>query len=133
MAPGDAAPAGRLRLRLPRCLLDPSLAGWPVGDSDGLVALELEHRQGRITALRPLPTATGPLPLALTPLVEPHAHLDKCFTAEAYPNRSRHPGRCPGPEPAGGGNAQPGAGAAAGRGGSGAGLAPWFAGHAQPH
>lgn len=88
IAPGDAAPAGRLRLRLPRCLLDPSLAGWPVGDGDGLVALELEHRQGRITALRPLPTATGPLPLALTPLVEPHAHLDKCFTAEAYPNRA---------------------------------------------
>jgi cytosine deaminase len=58
------------------------------GDQDGLVPLELEHRQGRITSLRPLAAGDGPgpLPLALTPLVEPHAHLDKCFTAEAFPN-----------------------------------------------
>jgi cytosine deaminase len=81
-------PAGRLRLRLPRCLLDPALAGLAVGERDGLVALELEHRQGLITGLRPLApeAAAAPLPLALTPLVEPHAHLDKCFTAEAFPN-----------------------------------------------
>jgi cytosine deaminase len=81
-------PAGRLRLRLPRCLLDPGLVGLAVGDQDGLVPLELEHRQGLITRLRPLEGGVGPLPLALTPLVEPHAHLDKCFTAEAFPNRS---------------------------------------------
>jgi cytosine/creatinine deaminase len=93
-APGsllsEAPPAGRLRLRLPRCLLDPGLAGAPLGDQDGLVPLELEHRQGLICRLRPLAAgdAAGPLPLALTPLVEPHAHLDKCFTAEAFPNRS---------------------------------------------
>jgi cytosine deaminase len=90
-----AAPE-RLRLRLPRALLDPRLGGWPVGRDDGLVALELEQRQGRITALRPLAqgadAGAGPaggaeaLPLALTPLVEPHAHLDKCFTAGAFPN-----------------------------------------------
>ena len=88
--PGSPRPAGRLRLRLPRCLLDPGLAGLGVGDQDGLVALELAHRQGRITSLRPLTAEGGadPLPLALTPLVEPHAHLDKCFTAEAFPNRS---------------------------------------------
>ena len=81
----------RLRLRLPRALLDPRLNGLPVGTADGLVAIELEQRQGRITALRPLhPSAAAaarPLPLALTPLVEPHAHLDKCFTAGAFPNR----------------------------------------------
>jgi cytosine deaminase len=83
-------PAGRLRLRLPRCLLDPGLVGLAVGDQDGLVPLELEHRQGLITRLRPLAAGggAGSLPLALTPLVEPHAHLDKCFTAEAFPNRS---------------------------------------------
>lgn len=84
-----AAPE-RLRLRLPRALLDPRLSGLAVGAADGLVAIELEQRQGRITALRPLDTAAaaaaGPLPLALTPLVEPHAHLDKCFTAAAFPN-----------------------------------------------
>jgi cytosine deaminase len=41
-------------------------------------------------SLRPLAGEGDPaaLPLALTPLVEPHAHLDKCFTAEAFPNRS---------------------------------------------
>lgn len=91
-----AAPE-RLRLRLPRALLDPRISGLPVDSADGLVALELEQRQGRITALRPLaaadPTADPAadptaelLPLALTPLVEPHAHLDKCFTAAAFPN-----------------------------------------------
>jgi len=38
--------------------------------------------------LEPHPSAASrpPLPLALTPLVEPHAHLDKCFTATAFPN-----------------------------------------------
>jgi cytosine/creatinine deaminase len=81
-----AAPE-RLRLRLPRALLDPRLSGLPVDGGNGLVALELEQRQGRITALRPLAaTETESLPLALTPLVEPHAHLDKCFTAAAFPN-----------------------------------------------
>jgi|694.fasta_scaffold15817_7 cytosine deaminase len=81
-------PAGRLRLRLPRCLLDPGLARLAVGEQDGLVALELEHREGRVVSLRPLAGEGDPaaLPLALTPLVEPHAHLDKCFTAEAFPN-----------------------------------------------
>ncbi|MEB3353051.1 MAG: amidohydrolase family protein [Cyanobacteriota bacterium] len=93
---GSAEPTpspASLRLSLPRCLLDPALAGWPVatgGSVDGLVALELEHGQGRITALRPLPAAeaASPLPLALPPLVEPHAHLDKCFTVGRWPNRS---------------------------------------------
>ncbi len=83
-----AEPCGCLRLRVPRCLLDPGLAGLAVGEPDGLVPLELAYRQGLITSLRPLEGGAGPLPLALTPLVEPHAHLDKCFTAEAFPNRS---------------------------------------------
>lgn len=77
--------ADRLQLKLPRALLDPGLAGLPV-DRDGLVALALEHRHGRITALRPLPEGATGLPLALTPLVEPHAHLDKCFSWTDFPN-----------------------------------------------
>jgi cytosine/creatinine deaminase len=84
----EGEPSGRLRLRLPRCLLDPDLAGLAVGEGDGLVPLELGYHQGRITTLRPVAAPPGSLPLALTPLVEPHAHLDKCFTAEAFPNRS---------------------------------------------
>jgi len=87
-SPPGAPSAGLLRLRIPRCLLDPGLAALGAGEQDGLVALELEHRQGLITCLRPLEAGTAPLPLALTPLVEPHAHLDKCFTAEAFPNRT---------------------------------------------
>jgi cytosine deaminase len=76
-----------LRLQLPRCLLDPGLPGVPA-DADGLVALAVEHREGRITRIRPTPAAGRRLPLAFTPLVEPHAHLDKCFSWPAFPNRS---------------------------------------------
>jgi cytosine deaminase len=86
------APAvGPLRLVLPRCLLDSGLTGMPVvrdQGRQGLVPLELEHREGVITALRPLPAADEPLPIALPPLVEPHAHLDKCFTVDRWPNAS---------------------------------------------
>lgn len=79
-----------LALQLPRQLLDPRLDLGPPG-ADGLVAVRLEQRDGRITALDPIaaaaqPDGLPPLPLALTPLVEPHAHLDKCFSAEAFPN-----------------------------------------------
>ncbi len=73
-------------LRIPRCLLDP-LARLPPADAEGLVRVELEHRGGRITALRSAPDR-GATPLALTPPVDPHVHLDKAFTASAYPNPS---------------------------------------------
>jgi cytosine deaminase len=83
--------AGSLACRLPRSLLDPSLGGLPPTGDDGTVALELGHHLGRITTVRPWDGSRQHqdrhhLPLALTPLVEPHAHLDKCFTAEQYPN-----------------------------------------------
>jgi hypothetical protein len=55
----EGEPSGRLRLRLPRCLLDPALAGLAVGEGDGLVPLELGYHQGRITTLRPLAAAPG--------------------------------------------------------------------------
>jgi cytosine deaminase len=80
------APPANLALRVPRSLLDPRLDLGPVGP-DGLVAVRLEQRDGRISALAPLVGAyPASLPLALTPLVEPHAHLDKCYTAAAFPN-----------------------------------------------
>lgn len=83
-------------LRLPRALLDPRLEGLGPADDEGLVAVRLEHVEGRISAIRPWPEpGTGPLqtqgsgelPLAITPPVEPHAHLDKPFTAAVFPNR----------------------------------------------
>lgn len=80
---------GSLAARLPRLLLDPQAAGWPAPDDDGLLAVRLHWHDGLITRLEPLPDAApASLPLALTPLVEPHAHLDKAFTAVAFPNRA---------------------------------------------
>jgi len=84
----------RLRLLLPRCLLDPgpvrSGRGLPAGDREGLLAVELTLAEGRIRAIRALAEAdpSGPerLPLALPPLLEPHAHLDKAFSWGSHPN-----------------------------------------------
>lgn len=72
-------------LRLPRTLLDPRLTELPAADHEGLVTVCLKHQEGQLRAIRPA-TADGRAPLALTPLVEPHAHLDKAFTAAAFPN-----------------------------------------------
>jgi cytosine deaminase len=83
------AGSGGLRLRLPRALVDARLGRLGPVDADGLVALELRWAEGRITHLRPLEPADAAaeaLPLGLTPPVEPHAHLDKAFTAIAHPN-----------------------------------------------
>jgi len=75
-------------LRVPRCLLDP-VASLPPADRDGLVTVRIEHAEGRITALQPVePPASLELPLALTPPVDPHVHLDKAFSATAFPNPS---------------------------------------------
>ena len=75
-------------LAIPRGLLDPTLA-LPPPDGDGLVRVRIHQRDGRVTGLVPH-TGADPvegLALALTPLVEAHAHLDKAFTAPAHPNR----------------------------------------------
>ncbi|MEB3331769.1 MAG: amidohydrolase family protein [Synechococcaceae cyanobacterium] len=75
-------------LRIPRVLLDPRHSGLPGADDDGLVAVRLEHADGLLRAIHPLQLPPDqPVPLALTPLVEPHAHLDKAFTAQQFPNR----------------------------------------------
>ncbi len=82
-------PAGPLPpMRIPRTLLDPRLR-LPAADDQGLVAVRLEQADGRIRAIHALGERPGEgeaLPLALTPLVEPHAHLDKAFSGEAFPN-----------------------------------------------
>jgi cytosine deaminase len=101
-------------LRIPRCLLDPAVP-LPPADRDGLVLVSLEHGEGKIRAIRPAGTAAaraaedaspapipwtpaappnssppGPEPvqppLALTPLVDAHVHLDKAWSADAFPN-----------------------------------------------
>jgi cytosine deaminase len=77
-------------LRLPRALLDPCEAGLPCPDADGLVTVRLAHHQGRICAIQPCsPGEAGMVdaPLALTPPVEPHAHLDKAYSWPQFPNR----------------------------------------------
>ncbi|WP_216900989.1 amidohydrolase family protein [Synechococcus sp. CCY 9618] len=80
-------------MRIPRALLDPRCR-LPAADDQGLVAVRLEHADGRIQAIHAVAAGPAeeslsdphPLPLALTPLVEPHAHLDKAFSGEAFPN-----------------------------------------------
>lgn len=88
------APTGLLPpMRIPRALLDPQ-ARLPPADDQGLVTVRLEQAGGRIRAIHGLAGGRAgagagggaPLPLALTPLVEPHAHLDKAFSGEAFPN-----------------------------------------------
>ena len=76
-------------LRLPRCLLDGGAATLPAADADGLVAVRLRQEAGRLVAITPCSAAEAatPLPLALTPLVEPHAHLDKAYSAPRHSNR----------------------------------------------
>ena len=75
-----------LQLQLPRLLLDPLQRDLPCGDADGLLRVQLELEGGQVAAIRPLPAA-GPLPLALTPLVDAHVHLDKAFSWASHPNR----------------------------------------------
>lgn len=75
-------------MRLPRALLDPRRDDLSAAADDGLVPVQLELAEGRIRRIRSVSTAeaTVRLPLALTPLVEPHAHLDKAFSAADFPN-----------------------------------------------
>ena len=84
-----AAPA-QLQLRMPRGLLDPGLRDLGCGDGDGLVAVRLQLADGRIaaiTAAAPGPAGDAGPPLAITPPVDAHVHLDKAFSWGAFPNR----------------------------------------------
>ena len=85
----------QLCVRLPRALLDPQQADLGCGDDDGLLPVRLRLEGGRIRTIKPLPPSPAaacsaeplPLPLAITPPVDPHVHLDKAFSWPAYPNR----------------------------------------------
>ena len=83
----------RLVVRVPRALLEPGAQGavppLPSGDGEGLLAVELGLRGDRLDTIRPLDAEMAQRlnpPLALPPLVEPHAHLDKAFSWSQFPN-----------------------------------------------
>ena len=75
-----------MRLRIPRCLIDGQRVALPAPDDEGLVAVSLQIEGARVAAIAADPQASAPAPLALTPLVEPHAHLDKSFTYGTFAN-----------------------------------------------
>lgn len=75
-------------LRLPRALVEATGSGWPAADADGLIAVVLEHRNGRWVRLKPAARQEVPALMALPPLVEAHAHLDKVYSWAEAPNRS---------------------------------------------
>ncbi|MBM5806795.1 MAG: cytosine deaminase [Cyanobacteria bacterium M_surface_10_m2_179] len=76
-----------LQVQLPRLLLDPQQRDLPCGDADGLVSVQIDHAAGRVVAIRPVHPAAS-LPLAFTPLVDAHVHLDKAFSWAEVPNRA---------------------------------------------
>jgi len=91
-------------LRLPRALLDPTQTDLPAADGEGLVTVRLAIAAGRISAIEAVPGRADPVgaiqdgdrsdgpgqagaPLAITPPLDPHVHLDKAFSWGAFPNR----------------------------------------------
>lgn len=75
-------------LRLPRALVEAPGSGWPSADADGLISVVLEHRQGRWVGVTPAQRQGAPALMALPPLVETHAHLDKVYSWPEAANRS---------------------------------------------
>jgi len=77
-------------LRLPRALLDPALTDLPAGNGEGLVTVRLAIDAGRISAIEAGPEAADQpaAPLAITPPVDAHVHLDKAFSWSGFPNPS---------------------------------------------
>lgn len=76
-----------MRLRLPRCLVDAHRLDLPPADSEGLVPVRLQLDGATVAAIEPDPDPSSNAPLALTALAEPHAHLDKTYSHDAFPNR----------------------------------------------
>ena len=79
---------GSLDVLLPRGLLG---SGLDVLDapitSEGLIAVRLEWDKARINQIKPIsPSSNSDLKLLLPRLVEPHAHIDKAFTWQKFPN-----------------------------------------------
>nr|AUG32236.1 putative cytosine deaminase [Paulinella longichromatophora] len=70
-----------LAVQIPRDLLDPYITNLPVPNSEGLVPVILTWDQGKITQIKPFKYShQTPLPLALTPFIEPHSHIDKAYS-----------------------------------------------------
>jgi len=76
----------RLQCLVPRALLDPERTDLPCGDAQGLLPVELRWQGEQLSAIEPC--GGSGLPLALTPLVDPHVHLDKAFSWPEFPNYS---------------------------------------------
>ena len=75
--------SGELRARCPRSLLDLGSEPSATAGEDGLIPVELTWSGSRIQSVKVMSEATG---LVLPRLVEPHAHLDKAFSWNDYPN-----------------------------------------------
>ena len=80
-----------MRVRVPRCLIDAGQVNLPGADAEGLVTVKLHLDGAMVRAIEPAPTSpTDPdeqsVPLAITPPVEPHAHLDKTFSHPEFAN-----------------------------------------------
>lgn len=79
------AETNTLELRLPRVLLDPGRSDLPCGDDQGLLSVRLHWRGALVEAIEAI-EASPAHPLAITPLVDAHVHLDKAFSWDQFPN-----------------------------------------------
>lgn len=75
-----------MRVRLPRALIEATRQDLPAADADGLVTVNLQLDGSRVAAIEADPAQDGTAPLAISAPVEPHAHLDKTFTVDDFPN-----------------------------------------------
>ena len=79
--------SGALKARCPRLVLETALGrsveASKAAGSDGLIPVSIRWHAGVIESVEPVPDAEG---LVLPRLVEPHAHLDKAFSWNDYPN-----------------------------------------------
>ncbi|MBM5799762.1 MAG: amidohydrolase family protein [Cyanobacteria bacterium K_DeepCast_35m_m2_023] len=83
-----------MRLRIPRSLIDARQIDLPPADGDGLVTVQLRLDGPRVAAIdadaasRPGEVARPAAPLAISCPSEPHAHLDKSYSAADVANPS---------------------------------------------
>ncbi len=75
--------SGELTALCPRLLLETTIEGLTPVASDGLIPVSITWHEGVICSIEPVAEAKG---LVLPRLVEPHAHLDKAFSWDDYPN-----------------------------------------------
>lgn len=82
-----SADQGVLEALVPRSLLAlPARHAVPAAGGEGLTAIRLQWRDGRLVAPVPLAEPPANLPLVLPRLADPHVHLDKAFTWLEHPN-----------------------------------------------